>query len=232
MEFKLNKIIDQTFLKPVYHKRQLFDFCEEAIAYDFVSVALLPGVIRLVKPLFSGSGVNIMAAISYPRGLVPLELKRKEVLDAVDNGATELDMVLDIQAIKEKKYEVTEREIEMLKREKGAFTGKVILEITLLSDEEIAAVCAIASRIGIDFVKTSTGYCSHAATLHAVEVMRRNVSGLTKVKAAGGIGNLEKTVLMLKAGAERIGTSSGPAIVNELKAMGKDTLTIDYTAVR
>ncbi len=218
---QLNRIIDQTILRPNSPFLEIERFCEEAARYQFVCVAMLPNYVPDGVRLLRGTGVHVMAAISFPRGQAPLQLKRIEIEDALSRGADEIDMVLNLQAIKLGDFAAIEQEIRMLRELTASRTGKVILEVTLLSDEEIGTVCRIASGIGIDFVKSSTGFDGHKATLHAVGVMKQNVSGRTLVKAAGGISTLKRTVEMLRAGVDRIGTSAGPAIMEELKRDGR-----------
>jgi len=217
MSHELNKIIDQTMLRPNATKNELEQFCMEAIQYNFVCVALLPNVIKEAYSILKGTEVHIMAAISYPRGMVPKDLKVKEIDEALNDGANEIDMVLNLDAIKCGNYDLIEKEISALREATLSLTAKAILETTLLNDEEIIRVCRIASEIGIDYVKTSTGFNGNQATIHAVQLMKKSVFNKTKVKAAGGINKLDKVVQMLKAGARRIGTSAGPAIMEEYK---------------
>lgn len=150
-----------------------------------------------------------------------MELKRFEIEDALSRGADEIDMVLNLYAIKLGDFALIERELAMLRELTSSRTAKAILEATLLDDEEIATVCRMASEAEIDFVKSSTGFDGHKATLRAVRLMRANVSGRTRVKAAGGISTLQRAAEMIRAGAQRIGTSAGPAIVEELKRSGR-----------
>jgi len=226
MLYPLNRIIDQTMLKPHSTWEELERFCIEAIRYNFICVALLPNVIQEASKILGGSEVHIMAAISYPRGMTPLEIKRKEIEEALEDGANEIDMVLNLEAIKACEYKLIESELMTLRKTTGSITAKAILETTLLDDEEIVRVCQMASDAGIDFVKTSTGFDGNHATIHAVQLMKKSVSNKTKVKAAGGINNLSKVIQMLQAGAARIGTSSGPKIVEEYRASGISLDTI------
>ncbi len=204
-------------LRPNATRKEFEEFCINAAEYSFECVALLPNVIEQAYSLLKGSDVHIMAAIGYPRGMVPIDIKRLEIEEALSDGADEIDMVLNLVAIKSGNYEYVERELSMLRKSAETITAKAILETTLLTDQEIARVCRAASEVGIDFVKTTTGFNGNRATLHAVELMKRNTFNRTKVKAAGGINTLEKFVLMFRAGASRIGTSAGPAIVDEYR---------------
>ncbi len=218
---ELNRIIDQTFLKPNATREEIESFCAEAARYRFVCVAMLPNYVPDGVELLRGTGVHVMAGISFPRGQVSLELKRSEIEDALSRGVDEIDMVLNLYAIKQGDFTTVEREVRMLRELTESRTGKAILETSLLSDAEIETTCRIASEIGIDFVKSSTGFDGNKATPHAVEVMVRSVSGRTRVKAAGGISTLERSLEMIRAGVQRIGTSAGPFIMDELRSDGR-----------
>lgn len=222
----LNRIIDHTFLKPNADRKELETFFEEAIQHDFVCVAVLPNVVAMGHSYLKDTDTHVMAAISYPRGMVPTRLKLKEIEEAIRNGANEIDVVLNIEAIKSREFQLVAEEIADFRKATRDMTAKVIIEAPLLTDEEIAAVCRLASDLEIDFVKTSTGYHGNLATVAAVEVMKRNTYNRTKVKAAGGIKDLETLIMMVRAGAERVGTSSGPAIMEELRKTGADFDTL------
>jgi len=217
MSYQLNRIIDQTMLKPNATREELENFCLEAHQYNFVCVALLPNVIREANSILKGTEVNVMAAISYPRGMVPIDIKRKEIEEALADGANEIDMVLNLEKIKNHNFDFIENELIALRKSTKSITAKAILETTLLDDKEIICICQIASEVGIDFVKSSTGFNGNRATTHSVQLMKKSVFNKTQVKAAGGINNLKKLTQMIKAGATRIGTSAGPAIIEESK---------------
>jgi len=219
---QLNRMIDHTFLKPNATLDEYDAFFKAALAFDFVCVAVLPTAVPLGYSYLKGSSTHLMAAISYPRGMVPTLLKLREVEELMGQGANEFDVVLNLEAIQRHDYAAVEFEMVEFRKAAGSMTAKVILETPLLSDEEIARVCRIASGCGIDFAKTSTGFRGNSATVHAVEVMKRSTSGATRVKAAGGIGSLDRLASMVRAGADRIGTSSGPAIIEELGRRGGD----------
>jgi deoxyribose-phosphate aldolase len=223
---QLNRMIDHTFLKPNATAEEYDAFFKAALAFDFVCVAVLPSAVPLGNSYLKGSNTHLMAAISYPRGMVPTRLKLAEVEELMEQGANEFDVVLNLEAIQSHDYQAVEREIREFRRATGSMTAKVILETPLLSDPEIERVCRIASDCGVDFVKTSTGFRGNSATVQAVELMKRSASGATRVKAAGGIGSLEKLASMLRAGAQRIGTSNGPAIVEEFRSRGGDFATL------
>ncbi|NLJ37539.1 MAG: deoxyribose-phosphate aldolase [Candidatus Atribacteria bacterium] len=226
MPYQLNRIIDQTMLRPNATRGELECFCEEALYYNFICVALLPNVIQEASFILKGSQTHIMAAISYPRGMVPIDIKKKEIEEAINDGADEIDMVLNLEVVKNHKYKIIENEMTVLRESTGTLTAKAILETTLLSDEEIIQLCQLASDIGIDFVKSSTGFNGNQASIHAIQLMKKSVFKKTQVKAAGGISNLSKFLQMLKAGATRIGTSAGPLIIEEYKTLGIDIDTM------
>jgi deoxyribose-phosphate aldolase len=226
MSYQLNRIIDQTMLRPDATRDELECFCEEALRYNFICVALLPNVIQEASIILKDSQTHIMAAISYPRGMVPINIKKKEIEEAINDGANEIDMVLNLEALKNHKYKLIQNEMLVLRESTGTLTAKAILETTILSDGEIIQLCELASDIGIDFVKSSTGFDGNRASFHAIQLMKKSVFKKTQVKAAGGIGNLNKLIQMLKAGATRIGTSAGPLIIEEYKAIGIDINTM------
>jgi deoxyribose-phosphate aldolase len=216
----LNRMIDHTLLKPQATRAQLEAYFQEALEFEFVSVAVLPNVVALAHSYLKDSTTHVMAAICYPRGMVPTGLKMQEIEEAMRDGANEIDMVLNLSDIKTGRFDRVRAELQALRRATRGLTAKAILETSLLDDREIAAVCRLASELELDFVKTSTGFNSNAATLHAVRLMKASIFGVTRVKAAGGINSLAKLAQMVRAGAQRIGTSSGPAIIQEYRLAG------------
>lgn len=216
----LNRMIDHTMLKPQATRAQLENYFQEALEYDFASVAVLPNVVALAHSYLGKSTTHVMAAICYPRGMVPTRLKMQEIEEALRDGANEIDMVLNLCDIKTGHFDRVRSELQALRGATRGLTAKAILETSLLEDREIVEVCRLASELELDFVKTSTGFNSNAASLHAVRLMKDSVFGATRVKAAGGINSLAKLSQMVRAGAQRIGTSSGPAIIQEYRKAG------------
>lgn len=210
---ELNRLIDHTLLKADASVDAIKKLCEEAREYEFASVCVNPGFVPLAHSLLRGSVVKTCTVVGFPLGATLPEAKKLEATLAVDNGADEVDMVINISMAKEHDYKYVEDEIRLVKEGSKGRLLKVILETCLLTDEEIVETCKCAMRAGADFVKTSTGFSKGGATVHAVELMRATVGDKLGVKASGGIHNQEEALAMVNAGANRIGASAGIAIV-------------------
>ena len=210
---ELNRLIDHTLLKADASVDAIKKLCEEAREYEFASVCVNPGFVPLARSLLRGSVVKTCTVVGFPLGATLPEAKKLEATLAVDNGADEVDMVINISMAKEHDYKYVEDEIRLVKEGSKGRLLKVILETCLLTDEEIVETCKCAMRAGADFVKTSTGFSKGGATVHAVELMRATVGDKLGVKASGGIHNQEEALAMVNAGANRIGASAGIAIV-------------------
>jgi deoxyribose-phosphate aldolase len=210
--------IDHTFLKPFGLPDDIFQICEEAKHYGFAMVAVNPAETKKCSSILSGSPVHVGAAIGFPLGQNTIKTKVFETLEAIENGADEIDMVINIRALQEGNVEYVRKEItdviQICRRKR--IISKVILETCYLSDNEKKTICHIAAEEGADFVKTSTGFGESGATLHDINLMQETLSGACKIKAAGGIRDLSTTLRMLNAGASRIGTSKGVSIIKEL----------------
>ena len=211
----LAKYIDHTILKPEASLEDVRKICEEAKKYQFASVCVNPGYIRFVAENLAGSGVTPCCVVGFPLGACTAEAKAYEASDAAANGAKEVDMVINVGAIKSGDWQTVKRDIEAVV---GAVAGraivKVIIETCLLTDEEKVRACAVAKLAGAHFVKTSTGFSKGGATVEDVKLMRETVGEEMGVKASGGVKTYEDAVAMIKAGASRLGTSSGAAIVS------------------
>ena len=212
---ELAKTIDHTLLKPDASAEQIRKICAEAREYGFASVCVNPSRIALAAEELKGSGVTPCCVVGFPLGAIPSESKAAETAVAVRNGAGEIDMVINIGAAKDGDWALVESDIAAVKAACGPAKLKVIIETCLLSDEEKVQACLAAKRANADFVKTSTGFSRAGATVEDVKLMRRTVGPEMGVKAAGGIHNRAEALAMLKAGATRIGASSGIAIVSE-----------------
>ena len=210
---EINRLIDHTLLKADASVDAIKKLCEEALEYKFASVCVNPGFVPLAHSLLRGSEVKTCTVVGFPLGATLPEAKKQEATLAVDNGADEVDMVINISMAKEHDYKYVEDEIRLVKLGSKGRLLKVILETCLLTDEEIVETCRCAMRAGADFVKTSTGFSKGGATVHAVELMRQTVGDTLGVKASGGIHNREEAMAMINAGANRIGASAGIAIV-------------------
>ena len=212
---QLAQYIDHTLLKPQATSDDIRRICDEAKKYHTASVCVNPSRIKLVSELLSGSGVTPCCVIAFPFGATPPESKANETFDAINNGAREVDMVVNIGAVKEGDWMLVKRDIEaVVAAAKGRARVKVIIEACLLTDEEIVKVCTVSKLAGADFVKTSTGYSTGGATVEAVRLMRQTVGPDMGVKASGGIHNYQECLAMIKAGANRIGASATVDIVN------------------
>ena len=218
---QLAGMIDHTFLKPFGTAENIEKLCDEARKYEFAMVAINPAEVETCVKLLEGSPVRVGAAIGFPLGQTTTECKAFETRDAIAKGATEIDTVINVRALQKGRLDIVKKEIEEMVaicRPAGVIC-KVILETCYLSDTEKETVCRIAKEAGVDFVKTSTGFGTAGATVEDVALMRRVVGPEIGVKAAGGIRDLDTALAMIKAGATRIGTSSGVTIVEAYKML-------------
>lgn len=215
---KINKLIDHTLLKPDATEAQIRTLCEEAKQYDFMSVCINPGFVALGHELLKDSDVKVCTVVGFPLGATTTATKLFETQDALKNGADEVDMVINISALKDKKYDFVQEEIRILKEAVGTKVLKVIIEACLLTDEEIAKVSELAVAAGADFVKTSTGFSTGGATVKDVKIMKDTVKDRAQVKASGGVRSIEDVNALVEAGATRIGASSGVAIMEGQKS--------------
>ncbi|RAL25848.1 deoxyribose-phosphate aldolase [Thermoflavimicrobium daqui] len=219
-ETEMNQIaamIDHTLLKPEATKEQIVKLCEEAKTHHFASVCINPYWVQEAAELLKGTDVKVCTVIGFPLGATLTEVKMFETKKAVQNGATEIDMVLNIGALKSGNLEDVKRDIAAVVEAASGHIVKVILETGLLTDEEIVQASRLSKEAGAHFVKTSTGFLAGGATIHAVELMRQAVGEEMGVKASGGVRDLNTVQQMIQVGATRIGTSSGVAIVTGKK---------------
>lgn len=216
MSKPLAKFIDHTLLKPEATSDQIETLCREAIEYGFASVCVNPCRVKQASELLKGTGVKVCTVIGFPLGATTPEVKAFETRDAIANGAGEVDMVMNIGALKEKDYGLVERDVRaVVEAAGGKAVVKVILENCLLEKEEIKKACEICKKAGADFVKTSTGFNKSGATVDDVRLMREAVGDKMGVKAAGGIRDAKTARAMIEAGASRLGTSSSVKIISE-----------------
>ncbi|MEI4829329.1 deoxyribose-phosphate aldolase [Bacillus sp. FJAT-53711] len=217
------KLIDHTLLKPDAKKEAIVTLCEEAKQHDFASVCVNPTWIETAAEILKGTDVKVCTVIGFPLGANTAETKAFETKDAIAKGATEVDMVINIGALKDKNDELVERDVRaVVEAAKGKALVKVIIETCLLTEEEKVRACELSVKAGVDFVKTSTGFSTGGATVEDVALMRKTVGPEIGVKASGGVRDEKGMDAMVEAGATRIGTSSGVALVS-----GK-TATTDY----
>ena len=211
---KKNKLIDHTLLKADAQEKDILKLCAEAKEYDFASVCVNPCWIETAKKALEGTDVMVCCVVGFPLGAMTTASKRAEAFNAVSTGADEVDMVINIGKLKDGDEEYVENEIRALKEAVGNHTLKVIIETCLLTDEEKVKACLCAKRAGADFVKTSTGFSTGGATAADVALMKKTVGDDMKVKASGGVRTKEQLEEMVEAGAERIGTSNGVALMD------------------
>ena len=212
--------IDHTLLKADASQEQIAQLCYEARKYGFAAVCVNPANVKLAAQLLKGSPVAICAVVGFPLGATSPEVKSYEAQQAIEDGATEIDMVINVGALKSRDYTLVERDIATVTRtcHNSRAVCKVIIEAALLTDEEKIKACQLAKSAGADYVKTSTGFGPGGATVEDVALMRRVVGPKMGIKAAGGIRTLEAVKQMVKAGATRIGASAGVKIVQEVGA--------------
>ena len=214
---KTAKYIDHTLLKPDARREDIVRLCEEALRYDFASVCVNPSRIETAAEILQGSDVKVCCVIGFPLGAMSTAAKVFEASDAVRQGAQEIDMVLNIGFIKDGNDAAVTEEIRAVKNAVGSRVLKVIIETCLLDEAEIVRACRASVAGGADFVKTSTGFSVGGARAEDVALMRKTVGDRAGVKASGGIRTPEAFRAMIEAGADRIGTSSGAAIVEALE---------------
>lgn len=216
---QLANMVDHTNLKAFADNGTFEKLCGEAKQYQFKMVAINPAQIKRCKELLQGSPVHVGGAIGFPLGQTTLECKVFETEDAISKGADEIDYVINVAEVKNGNYEYIKEEMEQITKvcRKADVISKVIFENCYLTDEEKKQVAEIAKEVKPDFIKTSTGFGTGGATVEDVRLMKSVVGDAVKVKAAGGIRDLETALAMVEAGAERLGTSAGVEIVKEMQ---------------
>jgi deoxyribose-phosphate aldolase len=212
-EINLARAIDHTLLKPDATKAQVEILCHEARTHNFATVCINPLWVKTAAKLLAGTQTGVCTVIGFPLGAATTAAKVSEAKIAIDDGATELDMVLSIGQLKAKQDDAVYEDIKAIVAVAAGKTVKVIFETCLLSDEEIIRACQLATKAGVHFVKTSTGFSTGGATPHHVSLMRANVPDSIQVKASGGIRTREQALEYLELGATRLGTSAGVALV-------------------
>lgn len=217
---EVNKYIDHTVLKPETTKAQILTLCEEAKKFDFASVCVNPTWISLCASKLKDTNVKVCTVIGFPLGATLKEVKAYETKLAIENGATEVDMVINIGAAKDQNWELVYEDIKAVVDAANGVLVKVIIETCLLTDDEKVKACEMAVKAGADFVKTSTGFSTGGATASDVALMRQTVGESVGVKASGGVRTAEDMKIMVEAGANRIGTSGGVSLVQ-----GKENTT-------
>lgn len=208
-----NQLIDHTLLAPDATKEQITKLVEEAKTYSFKSVCINPGFVSYCHELLKDSDVKVCTVIGFPLGATTTNTKAIETLEALNNGADEIDMVINISKLKDKEYDYVKKEIALLKSICKDHVLKVIIETCLLTDDEKVIACQLAKEAKADYVKTSTGFSKGGATVHDIALMRNTVGPEMGVKASGGVKTKEDMIAMVENGATRIGTSHGIDLV-------------------
>lgn len=217
MTMNIASMIDHTLLKPESTKDQVEVLCQEAKEFTFASVCVNPTWVQYSSELLKGTEVKVCTVIGFPLGASTPETKAFETKDAIEKGATEVDMVINIGALKSGDFELVKRDIEaVVAASKGKALCKVIIETCLLTEEEKVKACQLSVEAGADFVKTSTGFSTGGATVEDIALMRKTVGPDIGVKASGGVRSVEDAQAMIEAGATRLGASSGVKIVQGL----------------
>lgn len=213
---KLNRFIEHTSLKPTATTDEIKQLCEQAMDYDFYGVCVNGCYVKAASKYLKQNDIKIVSVVGFPLGAASAESKIFEAKTAIEHGADEIDMVMNIGFLKSGKTEAVQKEIENVKNAIGSKTLKVILETCFLSEAEIRTACQLALSAGADFVKTSTGFGTGGATEKAVQIMAEEVGTKMKIKASGGIRDAETAKKYIDLGVSRIGTSSGINIVSEI----------------
>jgi len=209
----LENYIDHTLLKPSATSQNIIQLCKEAKSYNFFAVCINGSFVRLAKRELANSNIKIVAVVGFPIGASATSIKVLETKTCINDGADEIDMVINIGMLKSKDFKYVENEILAVKNEVGNRVLKVIIETCYLTDEEKKVACKLAMNAGADFVKTSTGFGSNGATTKDILLMKEVVKKQLKIKASGGISNKETALNYILIGVSRIGTSSGIKIV-------------------
>ena len=214
---ELNKYIDHTILKPMALEKDVLKICNEAKEYHFASVCVNPCHVALVKKELKGSDVKVCSVISFPFGTSTTDVKLEEAIKAIEDGAEEIDMVINVGKLLEGNLEYTQNEISRITKACHAkkVLLKVIVETCYLEEKNIADICAIIENVGADFIKTSTGYGTRGASVEDIKLFKKYLKKDTKIKASGGIRTRKDAETYIGLGCSRIGASSGIAIVSE-----------------
>lgn len=220
------KKIDHTLLSPQSSVNDIEKACREAIKYHFAACYISPWYVKRAREILEGSGVKVGSVISFPHGNSPIEVKVYETKWLIENGAEEVDMVINLNALKSHMWNYLKEEINSVAKvvHEHNCILKVIVETGILNYEEKVKVAQVVAESGGDYIKTSTGFIGRGATLHDVHLFKKITSGKIKIKASGGIRHAIDAIMLIAAGANRIGTSAGVTIFNEFKRLKEETL--------
>lgn len=211
---ELNKYIDHTNLKPTATIRDIEKLCDEAVKYKFASVCIQPYYVPLAHELLKDTNVNVCTVIGFPLGQNTTSTKAYEAIEAINNGADEIDMVINIAALKNNDYNYVKEEIEEIRDSIDGKTLKVIIETCYLTDNEIIKMTEICNETFVNFIKTSTGFGTRGASINDLKLINKRRNEILEIKASGGIKNYQDANKFIEEGATRIGTSHGVEIMN------------------
>ena len=210
---KINQYIDHTCLKSSATEKEIKKLCEEAIKYNFFTVCINPSYIKLAKKYLENSNVKICTVIGFPLGSNTTKIKTYEAKNAIEEGADEVDMVINVSWLKDKKYNLIIQEINAIKSNMPNHVLKVIVETALLNPEEIKKISEIILESNADYIKTSTGFSTRGANFQDIKIMKEIIKDKKGIKAAGGVSTYEDAIKMINLGATRIGTSRGTELI-------------------
>ena len=210
---ELGKYIDHTNLKMDATEKDIVKLCEEAIKYQFENDCVHPYYVTLAKSLLKDTNIGVCTVVGFPLGMNTPKVKSFEALEAVENGADEIDMVINVGALKDKDYDYVKKEIELVRDDIDGHILKVIIETSLLTEEEIIKMTQICNETFVHYIKTNTGFGSRGVTVEDVETINKNRNGLLEIKASGGIKTYKDANALIEAGASRLGTSNSVEIV-------------------
>ncbi len=214
---EIGKYIDHTNLKMDATSKDIAKLCREAMEYNFETVCVHPCYVALAKELLEGSNVGVTTVIGFPLGMNTPKTKAYEAIDAIEEGADEIDMVINVGALKDKDYDYVKKEIEEIRDSIDGKVLKVIIETSLLTKDEIIKMTEICNETYVNYIKTNTGFGTRGVTLEDVKTINEHKNELLEIKASGGIKNYEQMNELIEAGASRIGTSNGVYIVTHIK---------------
>ncbi len=214
---EIGKYIDHTNLKMDAREEDIAKLCKEAIDYGFENVCVNPYYVAFAKEMLKDTNIGVCTVVGFPLGMNTPKVKSFEALEAVENGADEIDMVINVGALKDKDYDYVKKEIELVRDDIDGHILKVIIETSLLTEEEIKKMTEICNETFVHYIKTNTGFGKRGATVEDVKTIAKYRNELLEIKASGNIDSFEKMNELIKAGASRIGTSSSVQIINQMK---------------
>ncbi len=214
---EIGKYIDSTNLKMDAKEEDIAKLCHDAIEYGFETVCVHPYYVTLAKDLLKDTNIGICTVVGFPLGMNTPKVKSFEAIEAIENGADEIDMVINVGALKDQDYDYVKSEIEEIRDSIDGKTLKVIIETSLLTEEEIIKMTEICNETFVNFIKTNTGFGSRGVTKEDVEIINKHKNEILEIKASGGIKNYNQMNELIKAGATRIGTSNGVYIVTHME---------------